>query len=557
MTKKSPDTWTAVESKALRAAPTRREPASRRQSPQAAAAEPAPGSAPQIVPWRYPPRGIAVRLFLTCWVVYALHFATNIVREIYPALALGDHLSFRVDEYAHMHPDLFEKPGYGWHIGNNPGASMLAAIPYALARPVIDPIVAHVQAARAASGQTEPPPYNSPWPMAQEFYRESWRRGFDVKFGLGAAVMQALCMAPSSALGVVAMFFVLRVVFRSDRAALWLALLDAFGTPVFFRTGFLNHNLMIGTFAFVGFVAMWNPAGSHRWSRHARLFLGGVTGGMALLFDYSGVVVLLGLFAYATVKRLRAAAPSDAVRDGLCYVLGTLGPVGLLWFYQWRSFGNPFFPGQHWMPPVEWSGLGYQGYGLPQLDLLLALAFDYHFGLFVSGPLFLLAIVSPWVNRRGTFRLPTFELAFVLALCATLWIFFSGSNYTRLQANTGIRYLAPTFPFLFLPAALVLGRLPLRAAYFVGVLAVTQAWCLAMYRDVERGRGMLEPILHVFTGGFQLPWLTTLSRMAGQYGDYFEHGVSVFPVFALTAALLFGIWSPRFGRAAGGVMDVA
>ena len=93
-------------------------------------------------------RQIARRLFVTCWLVYALHFATNTVREIYPALAIGDHFSFRVDEYANMHPDLFEKPGYGWHIGNNPGASMVAAIPYALARPLIDPIVRRVQQQR-------------------------------------------------------------------------------------------------------------------------------------------------------------------------------------------------------------------------------------------------------------------------------------------------------------------------------------------------------------------------------------------------------------------------
>ena len=31
-----------------------------------------------------------------------------------------------------MHPDLFDKPGYGWHIGANPGGSMVGAIPYAL-----------------------------------------------------------------------------------------------------------------------------------------------------------------------------------------------------------------------------------------------------------------------------------------------------------------------------------------------------------------------------------------------------------------------------------------
>ncbi len=75
------------------------------------------------------PGSIAWRLFLTCWIVYALHFATDISREIYPAVALGDHFSFRVDEYAGLHDDLFEKEGYGWHIGNNPGVSMMAALP--------------------------------------------------------------------------------------------------------------------------------------------------------------------------------------------------------------------------------------------------------------------------------------------------------------------------------------------------------------------------------------------------------------------------------------------
>ena len=117
-------------------------------------------NAQEPIPWRYSTRGIAIRIFFTCWIVYSLHFATNIVREIYPALALGDHLSFRVDEYAGMHPDIFEKPGYGWHIGNNPGASMLAAIPYALSRPIIDPIVNYVKNARASSGQMCPARYH-------------------------------------------------------------------------------------------------------------------------------------------------------------------------------------------------------------------------------------------------------------------------------------------------------------------------------------------------------------------------------------------------------------
>ncbi|MCI0591211.1 MAG: hypothetical protein L0Y67_06375 [Gammaproteobacteria bacterium] len=508
------------------------------------------------VSWRFPPRALALRLFFTCWLVYTLHFATNIVREIYPALAIGDHFSFRVDEYAHMHPDLFEKEGYGWHIGNNPGASMLAAIPYALSRPIIDCIVERVKQGRAASGQTEPTQYNSPWPMAREFYQEAWRRGFDIKFGLAAFVMQSMCMASISALSVVVMFFLLRRIFGSDKTALWLSLLYAFGTPVFFRTGFLNHNLMLGHIAFMGFVTLWNPGGSDRWSTRTRFFLGGVTGGTALLFDYSGAVLLLGLFFYGIAKRVHVASIGDALRHSWWYLLGTLGPVALLWFYQWQSFGHPFYPGQHWMPPVEWSNLGYQGYTWPQLDLLLALVFDYRFGLFVSSPIMLLAVLSPLINHKVRDGVPRLEMVFALSLFVALWVFFSGSNYARLQFNTGIRYMAPIFPFLFVPAAIVLMRLPRFAIYFVAVLSVAESWCLAMYRDVERGLGVLDPILHVLFGGFQLPALTTLSRMGAQYGGFFEHGVSPLPLFVLMAGILYGIWSPRLSSLKKGFLPV-
>ena len=120
---------------------------------------------PEPAPWRFSTRGIAARLFLTCWLIYILHFATNTVREIYPALAIGDHCSFRVDEYANLHPDLFEKPSYGWHINNNPGASMVAAIPYAVFSPLVNRIVARVQQQRAATPDRE----RQEWTLAVKY----------------------------------------------------------------------------------------------------------------------------------------------------------------------------------------------------------------------------------------------------------------------------------------------------------------------------------------------------------------------------------------------------
>ena len=490
----------------------------------------------------YSPRGIAVRLFFTCWIVYAAHVATNSVREIYLALAIGDHFSTRVDEYANMHPDIFEMKGYGWHIGANPGASMLGAVPYFLSRPVVDPIVSAVNRSRAAKGQTEPPTYNSPWPMAREFYQEAWRRGLDVKLGLAAIVMQMFCMAPVSALGVVAMFYLLGHIFGSRRAGLWLALLFAFGTPVFFRTGYLNHNMMLGHFAFIGFLAMWNPDGGFRSPETARYALGGLAGGLALLLDYSGIVMLAGLFCYAVARAWRAGA----ARAALYYGLGSLGPILLLWLYQWRSFGNPFLPGQHWMPPVEGIDVGYRGFTWLQPDLMSHLLWDYRYGLFVTCPLLLLALLAPWWNRGHRRLVPAREFAALLLIPLGLLLFCSGIVYTRLQFNTGLRYLAPLLPFLFVPAAMVLYRMPRRLAAFISIAAVAQAWSMAMYRDVERGRGVLDPVLQVFIGGFQLPALTVLSRLSGQYGDYSSMGVSPLPIFTVLGAVIFVIWSRRF-----------
>ena len=492
------------------------------------------------------------RIFVTCWLIFSLHFASNTVRELYPALSLGDHFSLRVDEYANLHPDLFEKPGYGWHINSNPGASMLAAIPYALVRPVVDRVVAGANLSRAAKGIDQAPVYDSPWPMARAFYQQAWLRGLDLKFGLGALVSQSLCMAPLSALIVVLMFSLLKQLPATQRAALPLALLFAFGTPLFYRTGTLNHNLLLGHFAFAGFVVLWNPSAWVKWSDTQRALAAGVAAGSGILMDYSGVVpaVTLGLYMLHKMRSAQAAFQ---------FALGALGPLSLLWLAQWQSFGHPFYPAQHWMPAVAFSDQGYHGVALPKLDLLWQNGFDYRFGLFTSAPILLLALAAPWLRRqRIASRLEAPELVFIFASVAGLWLFASAVQFGRLQFNTGVRYMAPAFALLFVPAALALMQLSPMPRGLLAAAAVTQAWCMAMYRDVERGLGLGEPVLQVFTGGLQLPFLTVLSRMSAQYGSFFQQPALPLLIFLFTAAFLYAmIWRPylRASHEPGNVLE--
>ena len=126
-------------------------------------------------------------------------------------------------------------------------------------------------------------------------------------------------------------------------------------------------------------------------------------------------------------------------------------------------------------------------------------------------------------------------------------------HYTRWQFNTGVRYLAPVFPFLFLPAAMVLQRMPVLARRLTGTASVALAWCIAMARDVSGGKvdladpdtglGVLDPVLAVVANGFQLPALTTLSRMQA-YAEPIGAAVSPLPLMLLAAAILYVVWKP-------------
>jgi hypothetical protein len=486
----------------------------------------------------WPGGRLQLRLFVTCWLVFVLHFATDIVREHYLSFSLAEDYSFRMDKYLGLHVDIFDTPGFGAHIGNNPGVSMLGAVPYLICRPMIDWIASTVNARRTASGAAVTAVYDDPRPRRVEFYRKVREQGLDVRFGLAAGVIQALFMAPVSAFAAVVMLRVLYALGLGIRVALLGAFLYALGTPIFFRTAYLNQNIFIAHLLLFGFVALWRPGGFPPWRDKTASVVAGLAGGYALLSDYSGVIVLVWLGLYAVWIAGASNRSTGAWRAATWYGVGAAGPILLLLFYQWRAFGSPWYPGQHYMPDVEWINIGYRGVGRPEWRLFKMLLFNRQFGLLIACPLLALSVTGLFASLRGGSWLPKREAIFLAVFGFVFALFFSMVQYTQLQWVTGVRYIVPVIPALFLLALVSLLQLPALLQFSVIVLTFAESWCLSMVRAID----ISDSIARVLLGGFQLPWVNVLSRMAPQYLPFLQQHASPLALFALCGVLLYGIW---------------
>ena len=184
------------------------------------------------------------------------------------------------------------------------------------------------------------------------------------------------------------------------------------------------------------------------------------------------------------------------------------------------------------MPPTQYSVIGYNGRHGPARPVVadcLGLGFD------CSRLYRCCWRFTPGCGYRRL--LPAREpcSGFTLAVPAA-----AANQFGRLQFNSGVRYVVPAVPFLFLLAAGPLLRLPRVIGWAVAALGTYWSWCLAMYRDVEQGLGVLESLIHITTEGVRLPWLVTLERL-GFIGDARLYSVLLLGLAAAGLALLWGI----------------
>src|SRR5689334_12907091 len=77
-------------------------------------------------------------LFLVCWIIFAVHWTPFMIREEFPAITLATDGTLNVARFAGWTNDIFVRDDGRAFINNNPGASILGAIPLFISRPILD-----------------------------------------------------------------------------------------------------------------------------------------------------------------------------------------------------------------------------------------------------------------------------------------------------------------------------------------------------------------------------------------------------------------------------------
>jgi hypothetical protein len=462
-----------------------------------------------------------MRLFLTCWLILTVHWAPFMVREEFPAITLATDGTLNVARFIGWSDDIFVRPDGRAFINNNPGASLLGAIPLIVARPVLDAVERWNDRLPSSVAKTN---HSSDFPAkaAVGGRREWWI------FSIGFLTVAGL-MAPISAGAATYLARELRASGLPERDASCAAALLLFATPIFFRTSYLNHNLLVTHAGLIGALALWNRG---RFARSpSRLAFAGAMGGLAVLCDYSGLLVLafLGLYALVIAGE-RDWLSFERIRAGAWLTIGALPFLAGLAAYQQWAFGDSILPSQQYMPAIQQTARGYRGMDWPSLRIAAMNFFDPRFGLFVVCPLLALACVAPFVRTTGP-RLPRRETGFILAFFAALTLFCAANQYSELQWSTGIRYLVPTVPGLLLLALQTLRTAPATLQQAVAGASVVWAWIPAVTHE-SPSKLLRDP------SEFQLAW----ARRAAVYGALEHPALATIAALSACAVVVMMLW---------------
>jgi hypothetical protein len=472
------------------------------------------------------------RVFLTCWIAYCAFWTPYIVREHFPAITLARSGTLNVQPFLGWIPDIFESPRDGAFINNNPGASITGAIPLFLAGPILNRV--------EAWNRTLPqPPLQD---VDEGVFRRTVAEDRQYYFLLVVFLTVALVMAPATSATAAYLCSRLMEAGVSASAAAIAALLYGLATPVFFRAGLLNQNLLVADAGFTILLLLWDPM--DRPLRAGRAAIAGLLAGYSVLCDYSGVVVVAVTFLYVGLRRgVRSGEqrPASRIKLYLAFAAGLAPLVAALWIYQGWAFGSFYRPSQHFMQPTAPTSHGYRGFDWPSPALVWANFVDPRFGLFAYCPLLLLGFAAPFV-RRVRYRIPSREMIVFFTYFVLFVLFCAANQYSWLQPATGFRYLVPVVPVLTLLALQTAQALPRTLQWLLALAAFAQSLVIAAAHenDIRLALGTL------WQRHFEFVWAIRLRQAGAPVSWVWSATAWLLP--AVAALILWAKW-PRNKRA--------
>ena len=458
---------------------------------------------------------VPLRLFLVCWIGFCVFFSTNIVREHYPAFTLIENGDFRCDAYLGWHADIFQHTDGHAYVGNNVMGSVIAAVPLWVFDPLLDQIEAYSQRKLAESSTPPDTTYATKYPNRASLFKAAKLAGKDLRLGASALITTVFLMAPLSALFAVLvyLFFMQRGVARPR--AIWMAFLFAFGTPIWYRSAHLNHNMFLMEALFGAFLLLFvAPERKYELSLQRRLWAGFLLG-MAVSLDYSGAIIAPILALYFLWNRRAVAGWQAALRESIPALLAALPPIAFLLWTQKIMYGGWFTPGQFVMRPVNYTEVGMKGIDWPSLEVFVKNLFSPGWGMYTFAPLLLIALWPASRADEAHWILPRRERRWVLALIVAFLLWNAANVYSLMQFNSGFRYLLPIVPFAFLQASDHLARMRRTTLVCLSALVLFHGLVLCMTREVNdtekflRDRAVAERLSETQLPGY---WATMLSE---------------------------------------------
>jgi hypothetical protein len=492
---------------------------------------------------------VRLRLFLVAWILFGTFFATNVVREHYPAFALVARGDFFLDDYAGFHADIYFHPvTKHWVVGNQVLGSLPAAVPLFL----LDPALGALQRWELAHGaeRAKGAEYATDRPNRAAFFQKVRDRGLLLRFAASAAITSLLLMAPLGAALVVLVYGVLekRGVARERRIA--LALLFALGTPVLYRSAHLVHNMFLLAAVLGAFLLLWRAPGDAKPHGAKRVFWAGALAGACLALDYAGGIALAALGLYLALPRWREAGFAAALRESVPFVLGAVPPILFLLGTQAWMYGDPFTPGQMHQQENEFTARGVRGIDWPSFAVFERNLLDDAWGLLPWSPFLAIAFLPSRLlgGDEAGWILPRRERRFVAGFAWAFLLFCAMNQFSLLQWNTGFRYLLPLVPLWFLAASDWLARLPRAAYWAIAAPSIAHMAVLSMSRFQQPSSGYTGeavPLVcwrEILSHGPQLPWLTVLRQTVADPASPVHWPIWPTAIIALALATCWAIW---------------